>query len=146
MMTRFTPQELAKLPKWAQRKVVNVQRELTEAVEALREHDDSVGATDVHVRDTRAALTGDRGRPLPPNAVVRFTLGDLDEDSERYVDVSIARTGTYASTADAPALLIHGGRSLVMRPQVTNVLLVRPETWAERYGAMMDARKEADDA
>lgn len=140
--TRFTPEELAKLPKWAQRRIISIQREQIGALERLRERDDEVGTTDIHVSE-RGML--DAWRPIPTGSSIRYTLGgvDGDDDHEAYVDVAIARGGRsqYVGPGEPATLQVMGGRGLVMQPVSSNVVMLRPETWNERYGRVAARRK-----
>lgn len=110
-----TPEQIARLPKWARDHLDRLDRRVRDAE---RVRDEAVLAT--HPDDSDAVLRPNSDYPvgLGRRPRVRFRLGE--EERWEYVDVTV-QTDVVTGRR---YLELHGGSALALRPQVTNVLHV----------------------
>lgn len=106
-MSRFSEEELAKLPKWAQGRisalVADVEHYKREAVQV------ATGVTDVWIWDSEGY------RALPSGSLVSFTT---DQDPLRHDQRFDVRRG------DGDSLIVSGGDSIAVRPVAGNVVRI----------------------
>jgi len=107
-----TPEQLAKLPKWAREHLSYMEMRLREAKLAAHEMSGSVPNAMVW-----ADSYGEFPRPLEVmGRPVRFTTEKDISDWDHYIDVTLEAPG---------AIRVRGGRSLTVHPESTNGLVIR---------------------
>lgn len=112
MIPKPDPRE-ANLPKWAQRQLSTLRRELDTALARAQVARTSLGPADT---DTLLDPYDDVPLLLPKGENVRFVL---DADSDSWMDVRVTRRG------GRPAHLhVMGSAPLAVFPEVTNVLSI----------------------
>lgn len=98
-----------RLPKWAQRRIAHLERDLASAIEKLTAGPDQ--------SDTFAVVwAGDQDRPLGEGTTVRFDLPASDSHPRRYVNVRV----------EGDKVVVHGSDTFTIVPQSSNVIYVRP--------------------
>jgi hypothetical protein len=109
-----TPEQLLKLPKWAQDHVQYLERCLSTTRAEMRRLGGDITKTNVYVPGIHT-LTEDFA--LQPNARVRFTTGPTHQD---YVDVHHDR----GALRSGSRVTIHGFATLVTRHHSSNLFTV----------------------
>ncbi len=112
-MPEFTDAEFAKLPKWAQRKVDDLQRRVRSAEKSAEE---ARLATEPSLCNTQLKPYDDIPIGLGTGETVRFILNRTVRDE--YVDVRVDEYGR---------LLLHGYRGIQIIPQASNAARVQLE-------------------
>lgn len=120
-MTTPTPEQLAKLPKWAQEHVRDLERQRDNAIEAKRERDAAIAALP-EFQGTNTFLV--RGIiepiPLPKDALIRFKTGD---DCGDYIEVGFDLERSLSRSVGHPnALSIRSGGGALVVPDAHNAL------------------------
>ena len=103
--------DVSKLPKWAQREIGRLERDLAAAHAKL-----AAGPED---SNTFAEPYAAAPRPLGTSPHIRFVLGDGPDDWGAVIDAFI----------EGDHVVIRGGNGITVRPWAGNVLHVKPERW-----------------
>lgn len=114
-MSTPTPEQVARLPRWARAHIERLQHE---AATARAERDEARLATDPAHSSALLDPYADIPVGLGKNARVRFVLGP--DDGREWLDVHVVRD--YATGRRAVEVL--GGESVSVRPQSGNVVVV----------------------
>ncbi len=102
--------DVTKLPKWAQREIIHLERDLADARAKL-----SAGPED---SNTFADPYGAAPRPLGNDSTIRFALGDPD-DWGSFIEAYV----------EGDHVVIRGGNGLAVLPEASNVIQVKPVRW-----------------
>jgi hypothetical protein len=109
------PEDITKLPKWAQRRIEIAEREADRLREELAGQfpgTDTFRAPYFDRRDNNS-----NGIPLPKGETIRFKLGPK---WEQYIDCMIRD-----DTVDGPLVEVRAGYGMLVEPQSSNAIRVR---------------------
>lgn len=112
-MNTPTPEQIAKLPKWAQDYIRALRHQLSDAVGTL----DDAAPSDVFYTEPVSF----RYRPLPPGSSVTFTP-NVSKQPGNYLDIRVSKERI--SHRDGSTLSIQGAHHLTVSPRAANVVWV----------------------